>query len=101
MDNIRQFSQRFMDVLNIPQNTLEPISINRYLAEKPDWNVDLFAVEDEEAARRMKQLDMEGTPSWIMTFDRLLTETDFVPLMRRLMDTLQRIYDYPVDIEFT
>ncbi len=101
MDNIRQFSQRFMDVLNIPQNTLEPISINRYLAEKPDWNVDLFAIEDEEAARRMKQLEMEGPPSWIMTFDRLLTETDFVPLMRRLMDTLQRIYDYPVDIEFT
>jgi hypothetical protein len=36
-----------------------------------------------------------------MTFNRLLTETDFVPLMRRLLESLERIYDYPVDVEFT
>jgi hypothetical protein len=100
-DDIRQFSQHSMDALNIGENKMEVIPIRQYLAGKPDWDVRLFAVEDEEAARRMKQLGMTGEPLWIMTFDRLLTETDFVPLMRRLLTSLERIYDYPVDIEFT
>ena len=101
MDNIRQFSQHAMDVLNIKDNKLEAISLNQYLAQNPDWKTDLFAVEDEQAELRMKQLGIEGRPLWVMTFDCLLTETDFVPLMRRLLDTLERIYEYPVDIEFT
>jgi hypothetical protein len=100
-DDIRQFSQHSMDALNVGENKMEVVSIRQYLAGHPDWDVRLFAVEDQEAAKRMKQLGMAGEPLWIMTFDKLLTETDFVPLMRRLLESLQRIYDYPVDIEFT
>jgi hypothetical protein len=101
MDNIRQFSQHAMDVLNIRDNKLEAISLNQYLAQNPDWDASLFAIEDEEAAMRMKQLGINGRPLWVMTFDKLLTETDFVSLMRRILTTLERIYNYPVDIEFT
>jgi hypothetical protein len=100
-DDIRQFSQHSMDALNVGDNKMEVIPIRQYLSQKPDWDVRLFAEEDEEAAKRMKQLGMAGEPLWIMTFDRLLTETDFVPLMRRLLTSLERIYEYPVDIEFT
>jgi hypothetical protein len=100
-DDIRQFSQHSMDALNVGDNKMEVIPIRQFLSQKPDWDVRLFAVEDEEAAKRMKQLGMAGEPLWIMTFDRLLTETDFVPLMRRLLSSLERIYEYPVDIEFT
>lgn len=100
-DNIRQFSQKLMDVLNIEDNRFETIPLKQYLAEDRDWDFHLFAVEDEEVTRRMKQFGIEGGPMWIMTFDQLLTETDFVPLMRRLLGTLEKFYDYPVDIEFT
>ncbi len=100
-DDIRQFSQHSMDVLNVRENKMETIGIRQYLAGNPQWDIHLLATEDEEAAKRMKQLGMESQPLWIMTFDRLLTETDFVPLMRRLLESLERIYDYPVDIEFT
>ncbi len=37
----------------------------------------------------------------MLSFERLLSETDFVPAMRELCQTLQRAYNYPVDIEFT
>src|SRR5690606_33141949 len=40
-------------------------------------------------------------PVWRLTFAPLLTRTDFVPTMRRMLTTLERAYDYPVDIEFT
>ena len=63
--------------------------------------MDLFASRDLEAETRMRQLGMEGEPSRVLTFDKLLSETDFVSRMRRLLETLHRHYDYPVDVEFT
>ncbi len=101
IDNIRQFSQHFMDVLNINENTFETVPVKQYLAQNQDWDFSLFADQDDDAATRMIQLGIEGGQMWIMTFDRLLAETDFVSLTKRLMGTLERIYDYPVDVEFT
>ena len=37
----------------------------------------------------------------MLTFDRLLTQTDFIETMKRLLATLQVAYRYPVDVEFT
>jgi hypothetical protein len=37
----------------------------------------------------------------MLSFERLLSETEFAPSMRELCHTLQRAYNYPVDIEFT
>ena len=36
-----------------------------------------------------------------MTFEKLLSETPFVENMQRLLKTLEKSYEYPVDIEFT
>jgi hypothetical protein len=38
---------------------------------------------------------------WILTFDELLSSTEFSSLMSRMMKRLEKIYNYPVDIEFT
>jgi pyruvate,water dikinase len=37
----------------------------------------------------------------VLTFKKLLTETSFVADMRSLLETLEKAYDYPVDVEFT
>ncbi len=37
----------------------------------------------------------------VLTFDPLLQRTEFVPMLRRLLSTLQAAYRNPVDIEFT
>jgi hypothetical protein len=38
---------------------------------------------------------------WVLTFDRLLSETSFPSEMRRMLSTLRDAYSYPVDTEFT
>jgi hypothetical protein len=38
---------------------------------------------------------------WILTFDELLSSTDFPDIMSKMLKRLEEIYDYPVDIEFT
>ena len=99
-DNERQFSQHYIDMLNIENNQYETISIKQHLAHDPNWNIDLLAIEDQDAVMRMKQLGLECGRQVIFTFDPLLEKTEFVALMQRLLETLGRIYDYPVDIEF-
>lgn len=101
LENQRQFSQRYVDVLNIAHNQYETLSIQQHLAQHPEWDIDLLVTEDLEANARMKQLGLNGGRQVILTFDPLLEKTDFVAVMRRLLETLDRVYDYPVDIEFT
>jgi hypothetical protein len=55
---------------------------------------------DFEAEGKIKELKLKG-PSWILTFDRLLSETDFARTMQRMLKTLEDAYQYPVDVEFT
>ncbi|MBL7214447.1 MAG: phosphoenolpyruvate synthase [Phycisphaerae bacterium] len=100
-DNERHFSQHYIDMLNIEDNQYETLSVKQYLAHDPAWNIDLLATEDQDAVIRAKQLGLDCGRQVILTFDPLLEKTKFVPLMRRLLETLGRVYDYPVDIEFT
>jgi hypothetical protein len=52
-------------------------------------------------ARQSRQKGAGDVEYWLLTFEKLLTETDFVPLMRKILRTLEQHYNYPVDIEFT
>lgn len=91
-DNMRQFSQHYVDVLNVQTNSLETVQTKTVLgADQPDA---LFAVRASAAGPA-------DQPAWILNFDNLLQSTDFVPSMRRMLQTLEQCYEYPVDIEFT
>jgi pyruvate, water dikinase len=58
-------------------------------------------VTDHAAQRRARELNVKGAFPYSLTFDRVLTGTDFVETMKRLLATLQAAYRYPVDVEFT
>jgi hypothetical protein len=44
---------------------------------------------------------MKGRKAWILTFEKLLSETNYIQVMQRMLKTLEAHYQYPVDIEFT
>jgi hypothetical protein len=101
MENIKQFSQHYVDVLNIDDNKLETAALRNLIKNVPDLKLDLVAVEDREANAKAKEFGIGGGKSFVLTFDKLLGETDFVPHMQRMLKRLQEYYNYPVDIEFT
>ncbi|MCX7141860.1 MAG: phosphoenolpyruvate synthase [Proteobacteria bacterium] len=86
-DDRRRFTQRDIDVLDIAQNSWVTIPISEVHAEEPTLPLELMAEYKDG--------------SWLFTFERLLTQTAFTATMRRLLSTLERAYDYPVDVEFT
>jgi hypothetical protein len=101
MRDAMQYSQREVDVLDTASNTLRSVHLDALVKENTGMSLELIGVRDHEAANRLRERGIQGQDVWILTFDELLTRTDLVPRMARLMKTLEQTYQYPVDVEFT
>ena len=100
-DEIREFSQHEIDVLDIMENKLKSTSIQEIINSKLDINMKLLGSRDSEAENRLKKLGMEFEEKWIISFDGLIENTKFIDIMTKMMKTIERYYNNPVDIEFT
>jgi hypothetical protein len=101
MEDIRRFSQHYVDLLDIQENCLKSAPLQELLAKKLDLKLDLFAVEDHEMSAKAKSLRLAQEKYWVLTFEKLLKETHFVEYMRKILKRLETTYQYPVDVEFT
>ncbi|MGE5416422.1 MAG: PEP/pyruvate-binding domain-containing protein [Acidobacteriota bacterium] len=100
--DIRRFSQHKVDVLDTEESQLNtvPLAVIGELNPLVDsWN--LMAIEDHEGTKKMKELGFLDSRAWVLTFEDLLANTDLPATMRKMLWTLERAYEYPVDIEFT
>ncbi|MDP1732997.1 MAG: PEP/pyruvate-binding domain-containing protein [Sulfuritalea sp.] len=86
-ENRRRFTQHDVDVLDLAQNSWRTVPLPALQAEAATLPLELFAERDPAG--------------WLVTFDRLLTETGFAATMRRLLQALEQAYEYPIDVEFT
>ena len=71
------------------------------LSKKIDLKIDLVAVADHEMSEKAKSLRLAQQKYWLLTFEKLLKETDFVACMQKILKRLETSYHYPVDVEFT
>lgn len=95
-----RFSQHCVDVLNLEENLFQSISFSEVLDEDLEARLDLIASRDIEASERMKSAG-KNRDVWLLTFDELLSSTQFSKLMSKMLKRLESVYSYPVDIEFT
>ena len=101
LDEVRQFAQRRVDVLDLKANQLTSREFELVAQTFPENLIDLFATRDEDTPRHALNRDQQNAFFGVLTFDRLFSDTDLIPTMRTLCHTLQRAYNHPVDIEFT
>jgi len=100
-EDIRQFSQHKMDVLNIRENCLQSCPLEKLLEEKVNMSLDMVADRDYEAEKRLRELGLTEKQSWIITFNGLLSGTSFPCVMQKMLKAIEKRYHYPVDVEFT
>jgi pyruvate, water dikinase len=86
-DEMVRRTQRKVDYVDLDSGGLGAGEFSDLLAEAQGLPMELFAAESDDGGR-------------FLTFDGLLTRTDFVKDFRRLLSTLERVYGKPVDIEF-
>jgi hypothetical protein len=101
LDRVRQHAQRRVDAIDLANNKHTSTSFEEIVAGDPKLPLDMFASRDRALERSMGTRRGKDVFSWVLTFNRLLSETGFVREMRAALDTLENAYRYPVDIEFT
>ena len=100
-EDIRRFSQKDVDLVNISENTLQSQPLFSLVSEGIDLNLEAYGVPDQETISRLKERGRPTQDVWLLTFENLLKKTDFPARMQLLLKTLEKAYRYPVDIEFT
>jgi hypothetical protein len=97
---VRGYAQWRVDVLDLEKNEHGERSFEDVVKSCGEPCVEMVAWRDPELIRRAKETGRPSFP-WVLTFNKLLSETPFVADMRSLLETLEKAYDYPVDVEFT
>jgi hypothetical protein len=100
-EDIRRFSQREVDLLDLKENDFRSLAVSEVLNEDLEARLDLIAIRDTGAVEYMRSLGRSAPDVWILTFDELLSTTPFAGIMSKMLKKLEQIYRYPVDIEFT
>jgi len=96
-----RFSQHNADLLDTSQNCLRTVSVTDLLNDELNMKLELIAEADPHTERKMKELGIKNQRYWLLTFKKLLSNTNFTKIMRKMLKTLENYYQYPVDIEFT
>jgi len=100
-EDLRRFSQKDIDLINVADNILQSLPISRLVGENIELNLERYGELDRETMARLKERGKPNQQVWLLTFEDLLKRTDFPQMMQKLLKTIEKAYHYPVDIEFT
>lgn len=88
LDDVREHSQRRMDCLDLQESKFVSLPFREVISHGPEFPLDLYLSRTDEGF-------------FLVTFDRLLTETSVARDLRRMLEILEAAYEHPVDVEFT
>jgi hypothetical protein len=100
-EDARRFAQRDVDLINVASNRPETVSLLELFRQDLEIDWARYAVPDWETSKRLEERGGKGQKVWLLTFDTLLSEGPFTAMMQRMLKTIEGVYRYPVDIEFT
>ncbi len=96
-----KYSQRLADVINIQTNACETLNVSQIIdAQYPGLRLVASVNKGGYVQPILSLLDTPDPDALVLTFDNLITKTDFCELMKCLLQTIEKHYQRPVDIEF-
>ncbi|MHC4146621.1 MAG: PEP/pyruvate-binding domain-containing protein, partial [Planctomycetota bacterium] len=100
-DKVARYAQRRMDMVNLAQNHLGSGYFIDFAKEMAGLPLEMFASVDRSAERRARQNQKGDSRHWVLTFDKVFSDTSFIKDMRDMLALLREVYGCHVDIEFT
>ncbi len=101
-EKVRQYAQRRVDVLDREANLLTSCDFEELIRNNEDIELEMFASRDRKQERELRRYGRTSSVfPWVLTFDKLLTKTNFVKDMHNMLKTIESVYKSAVDIEFT
>ncbi len=103
-DEAVRYSPRKIDIINLETNTFETVNLNSFLKEVgydfPGVR-NIASVLELDHFKRLSTLDNDfESDELVATFEGLISDTSFIKQIRAIIQTLEKILGYPVDIEF-
>jgi len=100
--DIHRYSQRFIDLLDLEENIFKTLPVAEAIADDYPFVRELASLDRGDWIQPLYTMPIGFDPhDIVLTFDNLLSNTDFVPLMSAILKKLERQLQYVADIEFT
>jgi len=101
-DQIKKYSQKQIDVLNLRKGVLETVDFRSLVAQvdHPDLFYAVAVQQDDHLAAPLFKTQRLQEQELCLTFENLLTKTKFVALARKALTRIEAAYGRPVDVEF-
>jgi len=101
MSSLR-YHQRHMDAIVLAANKFETLPIREWISGDYPGAFHVFSLFRDGFVRAPVSHHLPADEGELtVTFQNLLARTDFVDLMRYVLEKTEESYSYPVDIEFT
>jgi hypothetical protein len=98
---IAHYSQHQMDVVDLEANELRTIPVQEVIEAGFPWLRLLASRFADGVIQPITTTATEVLPNeMVLTLDGLLERTDFVPMIKQVLATLEAAYNCPVDVEF-
>jgi len=99
---IRQYSQQYVDLIDLKENTFKTLPIHKVLNTHYPPLRYLAQLDEDGYFSSIHSTVMDGDPQkLVLTFEEMLRRTPFAKVMKDILQTLERSYNSPVDMEFT
>ncbi len=104
VDEVLRYAPRKIDVINLETNKFETVELDEVLklyGDEYPFITDIVSQCDHDQIKKIIQLDVEtDIGNLVVTFDRLISNTNFIPKMQAILKVLKEKLKTPVDIEF-
>ncbi len=99
---IRRYSQQFVDLIDLEDNSFKTLPIHEVLHPRYPLLRYLVQVDQGGYLVPLRYSLQEGSRDQIvLTFEQLLQRTPLAKRLSKMLQTLEKVYENPVDTEFT
>lgn len=99
---IAHYSQHQMDVVDLRANELRTVPVRDVIDRNFPWLRLLASRFTDGAIQSITSTATEVPPDEVvLTLDGVVERTEFVPMLKQVLTTLEAAYGCPVDVEFT
>ncbi len=98
----KTYSQHYVDLIDLAENKLSTVPLRTLLQEMPETDMSLVAdIDWEDNPNQRDRRSYQPRKTWVLSFRKFLKEMGLVKTLRQMLDALEKVYAYPVDVEFT
>ena len=100
---IAKYSQHEIDLLDLAKNKFITLPTDEVLSKDhyPNAHLLVSIIKDGYLHDPYGMIRRDSEEKLVLTFNKLISVTNFVKIMGNMLETLDRAYGHPVDTEFT